>query len=51
MNGEDLIPDISIKQAWIHGSWMKALERETLMEALAIQDVLLGPTLSCNTVP
>ena len=48
-NGENLIPDISIKQAWIHGSWMKALERETLLEAVAIQDMLLGPMLSCDT--
>jgi hypothetical protein len=50
-NGESLIPDISIKQAWIHGSWMKALEQETLIEAVAIQDILLGPILSYNTVP
>lgn len=50
-NGENLIPDISIKQAWIYGSWMKALERETLLEALAVQDMLLGPMSSCDTVP
>ena len=50
-NGENLMPDISIKQAWIYGSWMKALERETLLEALAIQDLLVGPMLSCDPVP
>jgi hypothetical protein len=50
-NGEALVPDISIKQAWIHGSWMKALERETLLEAIAVQDMLLGPMLSYHSVP
>jgi hypothetical protein len=50
-NAENLMPDISIKQAWIYGSWMKALERETLLEAVAIQDLLLGPMLSCDPVP
>lgn len=49
-NGENLMPDISIKQAWIHGSWMKALARETLLEAVVIQDLLLGPMLSCDPV-
>jgi hypothetical protein len=49
-NSESLIPDISIKQAWIYGGWMKALERETLLEAVAVQDKLLGPILSCDTV-
>lgn len=44
------IPDISVKQAWIYGSWMKALERETLLEAANIHDVLLGPLSSYNTV-
>lgn len=49
-NSENLVPDISIKQVWIHGGWMKALERETLLEAVAIQDLLLGPMLSCDPV-
>jgi len=49
-NSEGLIPDVSIKQAWIYGGWMKALERETLLEALAVQDKLHGPILSCDTV-
>jgi hypothetical protein len=49
-NSESLISDISIKQAWIYGGWMKALERETLLEAVAVQDTLLGPILSCDTV-
>jgi hypothetical protein len=46
-----LVPEISIKQAWIHGSRMKALERDTMLEALAIQDLLLGPMSSCATTP
>lgn len=50
-NGENLIPDISIKQAWILGSRMEALERETLLEAFAIQDMLFGPMSSCGTAP
>ena len=47
--GEGLIPDISIKQLWIQGSWMKALERETLLEAVDIQEALLGPISSWAT--
>jgi hypothetical protein len=47
-NSESLIPEISVKQAWIYGSWMKALERDTLLGAVAIQDMLLGPILGCN---
>jgi hypothetical protein len=49
-NSERLIPDVSVKQAWIYGGWMKALERETLLEAVAVQDKLLGPILGCDTV-
>jgi hypothetical protein len=49
-NGENLTPNISIKQVWIYGSWMKALERETLLEAVVIQDLLLGPMLTCDPV-
>jgi hypothetical protein len=50
-NGESLVSNISIRQFWIHGSWMKALERETLLEAVAIQDILLGPMTNCSTMP
>jgi hypothetical protein len=49
-NDDSLVPDISIKQAWIHGSWGKALEPETLLEAVAVQGVLLGPKSTCDTV-
>ena len=47
----NLVPEISIKQAWIHGSRMKALERDSMLEALAAQDLLLGPMSSCATTP
>lgn len=30
---------------------MKALERETLLDAVAVQDLLLGPMSGCDTVP
>jgi len=49
-NGENLTPDISIKQVWIYGSRMKALEREVLLEAVVIQDLLLSPMSSCDPV-
>lgn len=47
--GDDLIPDISIKQLWIQGNSLKALERETLLEAVDIQEALLGPISSWAT--
>ncbi|KAE8443978.1 hypothetical protein EG329_001202 [Mollisiaceae sp. DMI_Dod_QoI] len=50
-NGIALIPDIFIKQVWIHNGWMKALERDTLLTALAVQDLLLGSIPSCATTP
>lgn len=49
--GEGLIPDISIKQLWIQGSWMEALERDTLLEAVDIQETLLGPISGWATTP
>jgi hypothetical protein len=47
----NLVPEISIKQAWIHSSQMKALQRDSMLEALAVQDLLLGPMLRCATTP
>ncbi|KAL2260456.1 hypothetical protein VTK26DRAFT_5525 [Humicola hyalothermophila] len=38
-------PDVIMRPVWIHGSYMKALERDTLLGALEIQDELLGPTV------
>jgi hypothetical protein len=40
--------DVAMRQVWVHGSWMKALETNVLMEALAIQDILLGSTVDFN---
>lgn len=48
-NSESAIPDISVKQVWVFGDWMRALERETLLEAAAVQDWLLGPMSNCDT--
>lgn len=47
--GDGLVPDISIKQLWIQGSWIDALKRETLLEAVEIQEALLGPISSWPT--
>jgi hypothetical protein len=44
-----LAPDISIKQAWVYGGWMKALERDTILEAVAVQERLLGPIQNYGT--
>lgn len=41
--GRDLIPDILIKQLFIYGGWMEAMERDTILEAAAIQEALLVP--------
>lgn len=38
-------PDIEIRQVWVHGSYMKALEPDTLKEALAIQTALIEDRL------
>lgn len=34
--------DVELRQVWIHGSYMKALEKEVLTKALNIQQTLLG---------
>ncbi|KAF4628935.1 hypothetical protein G7Y89_g9211 [Cudoniella acicularis] len=47
-NTSELVPDIYIKQAWIYGSWMRALETDVLLAALDIQTMLLGAG-SCDT--
>ncbi|KAF2842452.1 hypothetical protein M501DRAFT_998747 [Patellaria atrata CBS 101060] len=46
----DILPDINIRQAWVHGSYMKVLDSGVLQEALRIQNVLLGaPTNAALT--
>lgn len=39
-----LEPDVIMRSIWVHGSYMKALDREVLVGALELQDELLGPT-------
>ncbi|KAI9733507.1 MAG: hypothetical protein M1818_007255 [Claussenomyces sp. TS43310] len=39
------IPDVVMRSVWVHGSYMKALERNVLLAALDIQDDLLGSTV------
>ncbi|KAK4172343.1 putative sterol regulatory element-binding protein [Triangularia setosa] len=41
-------PDVIMRSIWVHGSYMKALERDVLLGALELQDELLGPTTSFN---
>jgi hypothetical protein len=43
-----ITPDIAMRQAWVHGSFMRAVEPEVLTEALRIQEALLGPTSNCE---
>jgi hypothetical protein len=50
-SGGDLVPDISIKQLWVQGSWMGALERDIILEAAVIQEALLGQISSSATAP
>lgn len=42
--GGSLEPDVIMRSVWIHGSYMKALDRNVLLGALELQDELLGPT-------
>ncbi|KAK4203332.1 putative sterol regulatory element-binding protein [Triangularia verruculosa] len=41
-------PDVIMRSIWVHGSYMKALERDVLLGALELQDELLGPTTNFN---
>ncbi|KAI9722374.1 MAG: hypothetical protein M1812_001846 [Candelaria pacifica] len=38
----DTPPEVRMRQIWIHGSYMRALEKDVLREALSIQHALLG---------
>ncbi|KAL2151822.1 hypothetical protein VTH82DRAFT_5006 [Thermothelomyces myriococcoides] len=46
--GSDVEPDVIMRSIWIHGSYMKAIERDVLLAALEIQDEILGPTVNFN---
>lgn len=41
----DTRPDVVMRSIWVHGSYMKALQKDVLQSALEIQDELLGPTI------
>lgn len=41
-------PDVIMRSIWIHGSYMKALDHEVLLNALDLQDDILGPTTNFN---
>ncbi|KAI9814428.1 MAG: hypothetical protein M1827_003284 [Pycnora praestabilis] len=38
-------PAAEIRQVWVHGSYMRALDKDVLSEALSIQRALFGPLL------
>ncbi|KAI9737120.1 MAG: hypothetical protein M1834_000711 [Cirrosporium novae-zelandiae] len=40
--GEAALPDVEIRQAWIYGSYMRALEPKLLQDGLTIQNELLN---------
>ncbi|ROT43150.1 hypothetical protein SODALDRAFT_32012 [Sodiomyces alkalinus F11] len=40
----DAEPDVVMRSIWVHGNYMRALDREILLGALHLQDELLGPT-------
>ena len=41
-------PDVVMRSIWVHGSYMRALERDVLLGALELQDDILGPTKDFN---
>ncbi|KAL1895243.1 hypothetical protein Sste5346_005389 [Sporothrix stenoceras] len=41
-------PDVFMRSIWVHGSYMKALERDVLLGALELQDEILGSTKNFN---
>ncbi|EME89584.1 uncharacterized protein MYCFIDRAFT_128036, partial [Pseudocercospora fijiensis CIRAD86] len=43
--------DIELRQIWIHGSFMNALDKDVLKRALTIQQSLVGDDSSSNTIP
>lgn len=43
----DIVPDIAVRMAWVHGSYMKALDATVLEQASVIQSALLGLKPGC----
>ncbi|KAL2023936.1 hypothetical protein VTK56DRAFT_713 [Thermocarpiscus australiensis] len=46
--GAAVEPDVIMRSIWVHGSYMKALDRDVLLGALELQEELLGPTTNFN---
>ncbi|KAK4250235.1 sterol-sensing domain of SREBP cleavage-activation-domain-containing protein [Corynascus novoguineensis] len=42
--GSVVEPDVIMRSIWVHGSYMKAIDRDVLLGALELQDDILGPT-------
>ncbi|KAK0613454.1 sterol-sensing domain of SREBP cleavage-activation-domain-containing protein [Immersiella caudata] len=47
-NRAGFVPDVIMRSIWVHGSYMKALDRDVLLGALSLQDELLGHTTNFN---
>lgn len=47
-DGATVEPDVVMRSIWVHGSYMKAIERDVLLGALELQDEILGPTTDFN---
>lgn len=41
-NSSQKSPDLEMRQVWIHGSYMKALDKNVLSRALSLQNAILG---------
>ncbi|KAI1849457.1 hypothetical protein JX265_012706 [Neoarthrinium moseri] len=41
-----LEPDVIMRYIWVHGDYMRALDRDILLGALELQNELLGPTVN-----
>lgn len=41
-------PDLVLRQVWLHGDFMRAIDLPTLEGALIVQDQLLGTTAGCD---
>ena len=46
-----LQPDVEVKQVWVRGAWMRVLEKDTLLNAAAVQDLLFPGYPSCQAPP
>jgi hypothetical protein len=44
----NVAPDVIMRSIWVHGSYMKALEKDVLLGAMKLQDELLGSTENFN---